>query len=271
MAFVKCKYCKRMISSNAHQCPFCKSSLKETIDNNSDQKIQNVDEKITSDIPSQTSSNRPSASAKTNASKTDNLVSRIYLGIVGNIQNKDVLKYIADKKKIIFLILIIIIIFVSGYILYFKSPERQARNIVDKHLQSIMTGKGNPYETVDILKVKEIFINVLDFKYLNTIEKNRVRNDPMVLDQNMYEKAFKTIYKTYDEFIDRNKKMYGDRAKETKDGLIVESNDYHYEFAFLYDVTITNRLGQKLYKKYVFEVKPSLISDSGYVITSFYE
>lgn len=115
MAFVKCNHCKRIISSNAHQCPFCKSSLRDTIDNNnSNQKIQKVDEKTPSDIPSQTSSNRPSASAKTNASKTDNLVSRIYLGIVGNIHNRDSLKYIADKKKLISLILIIIMNILRG-------------------------------------------------------------------------------------------------------------------------------------------------------------
>lgn len=179
---------------------------------------------------------------------------------------------VKNKKKLIFWIVpIIIIVLGAGYILYFKSPERQARRVVDQHLYSIMTGKGNPYATVDILKVKETFINVLDFKYLNTIKKERVRDDPMVLDRSDYEKYYKEMHNSYEEYLQFYKKIYGDRAKETGDGLIVESDDYHYEFEFLYDVTLTNRLGQKLYKKYVFEVKPSLISEYKYHITGFSE
>lgn len=270
MAFVKCKYCKRMVSSNAHQCPFCKSSFKETIDKNSGQKIQMVGEKVTFDTPSQTSLDNPSARDKTNASKTDNIISRIYLGIVGKIQNKDVLKYIADKKKIIFLLLIIIIIFVSGYFLYFKSPERQARNVVDKHLQYIMTGKGNLYETLDIMKVKETFINVLDFKYLATTFKERVKDKPKYFTKYEYEKYYGYLYNSYDEFLHKYKKKYGNSAREMEGGgLVVESDDYHYEFVFLYDVTLTNKLGEKRYKKYIFLVGPSLISE--YAITGVYE
>lgn len=176
-----------------------------------------------------------------------------------------------DKKKLIVIIFVIIIVFVAGYILYFKLPEIQARRVVDKHLQSIKTGRGDPYDTVDITKVKSIFINVIDFKYLNTLLKERVLNDPMVFNRKWYEKYEKERFNSYEKFLQFEKDLYGNRAKEAEDGLIIESNDYHYEFIFLYDVTITNRLGEKLYKKYLFEVKQSSISDHGYAITSFEE
>jgi 6-pyruvoyl-tetrahydropterin synthase len=156
-------------------------------------------------------------------------------------------------------------------VFFHQTHEIKARRIVDAHLKSIMTGNGNPYATVDITKVKEIFINVLDFKYLNTFKKERVQNDPMVFNQKDYEEFYKKIYDSYEKFLQEMKRIYGDRATETEEGLIVKSEDYHYEFEFLYDVTLTNKLGMKIYKKYVFEVKPSRLSDSGYVITGFYE
>lgn len=177
---------------------------------------------------------------------------------------------LGSKQRRLFIILIpvIVIIVIVGYV---KFPEIKAKRVVDAHLKSIMTGEGNPYATVDITQVKELFINVLEFKYLNTLKKERVQNDPMVFNKKEYEEFYKKIYDSYEKFLQEMKRIYDDRAIETEEGLIVKSDDYHYEFQFLYDVTLTNKLGMKLYKKYVFEVKPSLISDSGYVITGFYE
>lgn len=176
-----------------------------------------------------------------------------------------------NKKKLIIIIFVIVTVFVAGFIAYLKFPEIQARRIVDKHLQSIKTGKGDPYDTVDITKVEGIFINVINYKYLSTLLKKRVQDDPMIFNRIMYEKYDRELFDSYEKYLQFHKELYGNRAKETEDSLIVESKDYHYEFIFLYDVTITNRLGEKLYKKYLFEVKPSIISDHGYVITSFEE
>jgi 6-pyruvoyl-tetrahydropterin synthase len=184
-------------------------------------------------------------------------------------------KYFWDSKQrrlFIILIPVIVIIAIVGHVKFPEiNAEIKARRVVDAHLKSIMTGKGNPYSTVDPTKIEKIFINVLDFKYLNTLKKDRVQNDPMVFNQKYYEEYYKNIYDSYEKFLQEMKRIYSDRAIETEVGLIVKSEDYHYEFEFLYDVTLTNKLGMKLYKKYVFEVKPSLISDSGYVITGFYE
>jgi 6-pyruvoyl-tetrahydropterin synthase len=176
-----------------------------------------------------------------------------------------------DKSGKKFYFIVILIALIGGYVFIHQTPEIKARRVVDTHLKSIMTGNGDPYATVDITKIKELFINVLDFKYLNTLKKERVQNDPMVFNQEFYEEHGKKIYDSYAKFLQEMKRIYSDRAIETEEGLIVKSKDYHYEFEFLYDVTLTNKLGMKLYKKYVFEVKPSLISDSGYVITGFYE
>jgi len=175
------------------------------------------------------------------------------------------------NNKNILGIVILIIILISGYIIYHGLPERKARSVVDKHLHSIKSGKGNPYSTVDVTKVEKVFINVLDFKYLSTPKNVKVRNDPTVHDRHMYEIGYNKIYKTYEEYLDSMKELYGDRTQEINDSIVVESNDFHYEFQFLYDVTITNKLGNKLYKKYLFDVAPSLTNDFGYEITRFHE
>jgi hypothetical protein len=177
-----------------------------------------------------------------------------------------------NKKKLVVLMsAIIIAAFIAGYMIHVKLLERRARNAVEKHLQSIITGKGNPYETVDVLKVKKILENVRDFIYFETLRRERVKEKTMVIDRNMYESSFRTAYKNYDEFIDGMKTIYGRKAKKTEDGLIVKRSEHHYEFEFLYDITLKDRLGQVINKKYVFEVRPSVISDSDYAITGFHE
>ena len=65
--------------------------------------------------------------------------------------------------------------------------------------------------------------------------------------------------------------MFGARAARDGDRVVVRSDKYHYEFAFLYDLEITNRLGQQLYKKYVFEVKAIKSTGNKYEINNFYE
>ncbi|RJQ56755.1 MAG: hypothetical protein C4526_01035 [Nitrospiraceae bacterium] len=177
-----------------------------------------------------------------------------------------------DKKKLALLILsIIIVVFAAGMFLYPELQERKARNVVEKHLQAVITGKGNPYETVDVLKVRKIPEGVLDFIYLDTLKRERIKDKSMVIDRNMYENSFRTVYKSYDEFIDGMKIVYGSKAEQTEDGLVVKRNGHHYEFEFLYDVTLTDRSGQKLYKKYVFEVRPSHLPGSDYIISGFQE
>ncbi|MBI5740538.1 MAG: hypothetical protein HZA16_07435 [Nitrospirae bacterium] len=177
-----------------------------------------------------------------------------------------------DGKKLAILSSSIIIIFIAaGYFINLKLIERKARNTVEKHLEAVITGKGNPYDTVDVLRVKAILENVRAFLYLDTLKRERVKDKPLVIDRNMYEKSFRTAFKNYDEFIDGMKKIYGKKAKQANDGLLVKRDERRYEFEFLYDVTLTNRLGQEVIRTYVFEVKPSIMSGSDFDIAGFHE
>jgi hypothetical protein len=177
-----------------------------------------------------------------------------------------------DRKKLAILIsAVLIVIFIAANRIHLRLLEGKARDAVEKHLECIVTGKGNPYETVDVLRVNSILQNVSDFLYLDTVGRERVKEKTMVIDRNMYESSFRNSYKDYDEFIDGMKIVYGREAKQTKDGLIVKRNEHHYEFEFLYYVTLTDRLGQKISKKYIFDVRPSIISGSDYAVTGFHE
>lgn len=177
-----------------------------------------------------------------------------------------------NRKKRILLIsaAALIAVFIGGNLIHLKLLEKKAQDAVEKHLDRIKTGKGNPYETVDVLRVNKILENVSDFLYLGRVSRERVKDKTMVIDRNMYENSFRNSFKDYDEFKDGMKKVYGRKAIQTDDGLLVKRNEHHYEFTFLYDVTITDNRGQETNKKYVFEVKPSVISNSDYAITGFH-
>jgi len=212
-----------------------------------------------------------------------------------------------------------------------QTPEKQARNVVNQYLDSIKTGKGDPYDAIDLTETKQIFINVLDYKYLTTLRKENVRNDPLIYDDkdysehwfdddatlsideldgiahalatlkprafrgweegkamfrlpggetlaleaenlNKFRESFKKIFegcKTYEGYLDIMEESWEGRAKRVGNKIIVESDNFHWEFEFLYDVVVTNRLGQKLYKKYIFEVEPYILG--GYKIVRLHE
>lgn len=173
------------------------------------------------------------------------------------------------------LVPIILVIAVSGsvvaHLIYRNSEEQKARRVVEAHLETIKSGVGNPYETVDIVNVQEVFINVLDYKYLGIARKEKVPDEPMVFDKREYDEVYSKIYKSYDEYLDETMKLYGERATMDRDRIVVRRDTYHYELGLVYDLVITNKLGQQLYKKYVFEVKPTSIGKYGYKITALHE
>jgi len=177
-----------------------------------------------------------------------------------------------DRKKLAILIsAVLVVVFIAANRIHLRLLEGKARDAVEKHLERIVTGKGNPYETVDVLRVDKILENVVDYLYLDTVDRERVKEKTMVIDRNMYESSFRSSYKDYDEFIEGMKIIYGRQAKQTNDGLVVKRNEHHYEFEFLYDVTLTDRLGRKISKKYIFDVRPSIISGTDYAVTGFHE
>ena len=178
-------------------------------------------------------------------------------------------------KKIIKLIILIIILLLP-VLLYFNKynfslGERQARKTVEGYLNSIKTGKGDPYLWFGYtIPDKGIFINVIDYNHLTTVKK-KIFREPYVYDREDYEKSIymKELYPSFEEYLNGVLKTFGEKAKRVGDTVVLASDEYHNEYELLYDVTITNRLGMKLYKKYVFTVEPSILNkETGYRIRS---
>ncbi|NLM94267.1 MAG: hypothetical protein GX165_01755 [Firmicutes bacterium] len=168
-----------------------------------------------------------------------------------------------SKRTRMGIILVVLLAFTVGFTLHYTSEEQKARRAVEAHLKAIGTGRGNPYETSSVPKV---FVNVLDFRYLRTIRAERV---PTRLLFTSIEGLRGDSPNSYEEYLAKFMTMFGDRA--VRDGDRVPQDTTHYEFAFLYDLELTNRIGHRLYKKYVFEVRPSSLNRYGYKIVDFYE
>jgi hypothetical protein len=178
---------------------------------------------------------------------------------------------IKNELSLKFQVILFLIVVSGGIGFYACSPqdEGQAKDAVSQHLNAIRTGKSDPYDTVDTGKVKEIFINVLDYKFLTVLKKEK---RPTILDFNRHTYKMIPHKETYEEYIESFKKAFEKDLKEGRarligDGLVIDLEP-HFYFELLYDVEITNRLGQKLYKKVVFGVEKL---GGKYLIVSFRE
>lgn len=184
---------------------------------------------------------------------------------MGKLTAKGIEQNKIDKVKMLLILIVLLLFFAGSIIAYYNSEEQKAKRIVETYLFTIKTGKGNPYENIDI--DCGIFINVLDYKYLVTTEKQRVPKEPLILDRRLYEMFYREQYETYHDFLDDHMKISHD-AERIGDKVVVQRPGHYYKFAFLYDMVITNKIGMKLFNKYTFEVKQKA---SGYEIVSYRE
>ncbi len=74
-------------------------------------------------------------------------------------------------KRLLLIVIGIVVVGVVGFILYSQTPENQAKSVINERLDSLKTGRSNPFNTFDVSTVREIFINVLNYKYLTVLEK----------------------------------------------------------------------------------------------------
>jgi len=163
------------------------------------------------------------------------------------------------RNKLLFFLCLIVAFGVIGFVVYSQTPEYKAKSVVNNHLNSIKTGKSNPYETVDISKVREIFINVLGYKFLTILKKGKAPHT-LSIGREYYKTYDIKQFKTYEEYIEYHKRLYAEEIKNGKAKMVGDTLEVYYEqdyFELLYDVECTNRLGHKLYKKVVFQVEKS--------------
>lgn len=178
------------------------------------------------------------------------------------------------RNKMILLVIAVIAVIaavvIGGIIVnrvnYTNTPEQKAIKIADKYFSAMKEGEStSEYKSSEI----EDFINVLDYKYLNTKYTDKIKIT------HKYDRAFHAEYKkkdfdTYEDFVKDIKERYDEVIEETAISIEVwKKEDFLLKYTFLYDVEIANKLGEKLYKKVYVEVTEE--KDSGeYKVSNFY-
>jgi hypothetical protein len=131
----------------------------------------------------------------------------------------------------------------------YKDPIK----IVDKYLESI----SNAEET-DGYKFPHVtdFINVIDYKYIKTRDEKEY-NDYYILRKSSLEELefgkFKSIEALKQEIKDKVG-LSPEITEHKEDYVKIVLDREIQEYNLIYDVTLTNRKGEKLYKKYLFNV-----------------
>lgn len=158
--------------------------------------------------------------------------------------------------------------------------EYRARRTVEKYLNAQKKGDFDYSDLMshEMNSSKRISsFNILDSKYLNTLVKQKdvpfIRKSELdSYDAEDYE-LFKEYYKSLKDFLDSRQKLYDTKnvinindgkpppyiIYRGEDSLSIYWQDTKKEYLFLYDVTLTNRLGSVLHKRFTF-----IVDDDGY-------
>lgn len=176
----------------------------------------------------------------------------------------------SEVKIISVVALCIAIIGVSVFVFFnFTTPEAQAKSVVNKYLSAIKNGKSTyDYKDIDV----DDYRNVLNYKYLN-VELSTKENKTIEFSLSDWERFWKDLYpdqKTYSEFKKEMKMIYtnGNVLVDNNSNLKIERDEQFNVIYLLYDVEVTNGLGQKVYTKTTFKVDNS---SGEYKVIYFFE
>ncbi|MDP5277159.1 hypothetical protein [Chengkuizengella axinellae] len=197
--------------------------------------------------------------------------------VASSVENTSKLSPSKNKPKLKLFISIISIVVILGastfiYLNYFTT-EAKAKNVVNKYLSAINKGESTyDYKSIGV----DDFINVLSYDYLRTQLETK---EPVTIDYDIYEfneSYFSEVYDSFDDFKETMKIIYrsneGYSIRRDSDAwFTLETGEFYDEYRLIYDVELTNGLGQKIYKKVYFVVNNDN-SDGNFEITDlFYE
>ncbi|GGF86385.1 hypothetical protein [Paenibacillus aceti] len=174
-------------------------------------------------------------------------------------------KLIRHKSKIISLLVVVILV-VGGSLYYynFMTTQAKAKITVAKYIKAIQQGKST-YDYVE--SGVNDFINVLDYKFIRVIDKEKPLKT-YTKDHDMYEIDVnygngKEKYKDFNDYLKQELEYYKEREKSDSEIKILRESTDSFEFTYgdtydqielLYDMEVTNGLGEKIYKKVYYTV-----------------
>lgn len=162
----------------------------------------------------------------------------------------------SKKLRNILISVISLILAVGGIFLTLKLSDDGGEGEARKFAEDYMIAAKNGEDVFDYILLTDGFIDVFDFEYLSTIEvveekKTLTRSKDLynyIKDTDGFE------YNSLEEYLKAAREEFNSKKFEvlTDEDDVVKAwvkGEYSREFTFLYNVTIANGLGQKIYKK----------------------
>lgn len=208
---LECAMCDKEISPNALVCPNCGEPQNRKGEGNYEQ-VDMVEgkEKVTS----------------------------------SNVKNK------YSSKTLLKIIALITLVFVSAVFYYINTPKQKARSVVEKYLSALESGES----TYDY---KESYIsdfnNLLSFEYLSLKSHYELKNS-FTYDYDMYRLLDAEKYDRFPIALKEKKLEYEEMGYEVsiqnyEELEIWQPDDYKDAFTFIYNVEVTNGLGNVVVKR----------------------
>lgn len=153
-------------------------------------------------------------------------------------------------------VLIIIVLLIGGLFVYsnYISAEGIAKGCVNNYLGAIKNGEStSDYRSTEV----DDFINVLDYKFLSVKEQTKEKKVLTFEREDWKDYWSKTTdAKDFIAFKNEIKGIYskGETIEDNLDRFTVSTGEYYNQVVLLYDVNLTNKLGQSLFKKVQFTV-----------------
>jgi hypothetical protein len=139
-------------------------------------------------------------------------------------------------------------IIISSFVFIPFTKESKARNTVDNYLSAIKNGDETKVFLEDDV---DGFIDVFDFEKLKSIEIPKEK-DIITTTYDSWKEYRSDSYSSFEEFKKETKEIFADYEiiEDTSDKFTYwDKKSYKDKHKFLYNVSIANELGEKLYKK----------------------
>ncbi|WP_103105355.1 zinc-ribbon domain-containing protein [Brevibacillus reuszeri] len=172
---------------------------------------------------------------------------------------RSIRNYKFTSKNIILASVIVILLVLGSVLAYVKffTIEAKAKEVVNGYLKASQTGASTvPFTRIDS-NISD-FINVLDYEYIS-VKGSKQKPKKANLTQEIWERSFKDEYPTFTEFAEAMIEVYKRKGGGKLEGMTLNSvevttGEMYDEITLLYNLELTNRLGEKVYKKVEFVV-----------------
>ena len=130
---------------------------------------------------------------------------------------------------------------------------------VESYLKAVKNGDENATDFLDI--GVDGLIDVFEYEYLQTLDEKKEKHI-MEFPNEDYLENHRDEYGNYTEYKNAMKEKYpsSDVIEETYNQLVMwDGESYKNTHTLLYNVTLANGLGEKLYKKVEFDVQQTVV------------